>query len=160
MTDLTAVVLAGGQGSRLKPITENLPKPLVPVGDRPIIELLLKQLRRGGVTEVCIAVNHLAHLIEAAVGDGSDLNLKISYSHEENSLSTVGPLKLIKNLPEHFIVSNGDILTDIDVGKLFNHHLAEGNRLTVATAKRRAKLDYGVLSLDDDGRLVGFSEKP
>lgn len=157
---IEAVVLAGGQGTRLKPYTTTLPKPLVPVGERAIIEILLGQFKKGGVARVHIALNHLAHLIEAVVGDGSRFGLEVAYYHEEKSLSTVGPLKYIKNLPENFIVANGDILSDIDVGRLFEHHLNSGARVTVATSERLEKVDFGVMEISDSGFVVGFKEKP
>ena len=136
---LTAIILAGGKGTRLQPYTGNIPKPLVPVGDKPIIEILLGQLRKAGVGKAYIAVNHLAHLIMAVLGDGTRFDLELEYSTEDRELSTVGPIKLISSLPEHFIVCNGDILTDLDIRSLYEYHLEHGARLTVATASRAEK---------------------
>jgi NDP-sugar pyrophosphorylase family protein len=155
-----AVVLAGGKGTRLKPFTGAMPKPLVPVGDRPIIEILLAQLRRGGITRVHMAVHHLSHLIMAVLGDGRRLNLDISYSLEKSELSTVGPIKLISDLPETFLVCNGDILTDLNVSRLFESHVSRKARLTIATTTRTEQMDYGIIETDDDGIVSGFSEKP
>lgn len=155
-----AVVLAGGKGSRLAPYTATLPKPLLPVGDRAVVELLLEQLSRGGVTTVHLAVNHLAHLIMAVVGDGSRFGLKIRYAHEQEPLGTMGPLRSIDDLPEQFLVANGDILSDLDVGAFFRAHLAAGAVLTIAAHVRQQTIDYGVLQLDSDNRVVGFREKP
>ncbi|RME27172.1 MAG: nucleotidyltransferase family protein [Candidatus Zixiibacteriota bacterium] len=155
-----AVVLAGGQGTRLAPYTATLPKPLVPVGDKPIIEILLRRLHRGGVRTVRLAVNHLAHLIEAVVGDGSRFGLTITYEQEDKPLSTVGPIARMVDLPEHFIVANGDILTDLDVSDLYRFHLANKAAVTIATHQRRERSDYGVLEVDDKQRVVGFQEKP
>ncbi|MBD3402375.1 NTP transferase domain-containing protein, partial [candidate division GN15 bacterium] len=112
---MEAVILAGGQGTRLQPYTTVLPKPLVPIGERPIIEILLRHLQKCGVTRVVIAVNHLAHLITAVLGDGSRFGLEIEYSLENDPLSTVGPLRLVNELPDDFLVINGDVLTDIDL---------------------------------------------
>ncbi len=157
---MDAVILAGGKGSRLLPHTLEIPKPLVPVGDRPIIEILLKQLRKAGVVRVHIAVNHLAHLIRSVVGDGSRFGLEIIYSVENEPLSTVGPLKLIDDLPERFIVANGDILSDLDVAKLFDYHCRHRAALTVASYRRSEQIDYGALETAPDNSVTGFAEKP
>ncbi len=158
---MEAVILAGGKGTRLYPYTAEIPKPLVPVGEKPIIEILLKQMKKYGVTKAHLAVNHLAHLIIAALGDGRHLGMELKYSHEPTPLSTVAPVKLIKELPEHFIVANGDILTDLDFRKLFDFHLTHPAKLTVATHQRTVKIDYGVLELHEDKRTVrNFREKP
>ena len=160
MDYLTAVILAGGKGSRLEPLTDNLPKPLVCISDQPIIEVLIKQLYKGGVRAATLAVGHLADQIKAQLGDGSRFGLRLDFSYEEKPLSTVGPIKLIKNLPEHFIVANADILTDLDISVLYQNHVESGALLTVAAVKRSEKIDYGVLSLDDQASVIGFQEKP
>ena len=157
---MEAVILAGGSGTRLQPYTAEIPKPLVTVGDRPIIEILLARMKKCGVRKVHLAVNHLAHLVMAALGDGTRLGMEIVYSHEETPLSTVGPLKLIKNLPKRFIVANGDILTNIDFQALFDHHVRSRAELTVATCRRTTKIDYGVLEMGAEGAVTGFREKP
>jgi len=157
---ITAVVLAGGKGTRLMPQTDETPKPLMPVGGQPVVEILLKQMQRTGVSTIHMAVNHLAEKIEAALGDGSKLGLKISYSHEQKPLSTVGPLKLIKNLPEHFIVANADVITDLNFENLFKRHLESKSDLTIASYQRHSRADYGVLSVEESGQVVGFNEKP
>jgi NDP-sugar pyrophosphorylase family protein len=157
---MEAVILAGGKGTRLHPYTAEIPKPLVTVGDTPIIEILLRQMKKCGVTKVHVAVNHLAHLIMAVLGDGERLGVDIVYSHEKKALSTVGPIKLIKNLPEHFIVANGDILTALDFNTLFHHHVSSQAIITVATHRRISKIDYGVMELGENGSLTGFREKP
>lgn len=157
---ITAVVLAGGKGTRLMPETDETPKPLMPVGGQPVVEILLKQMRRTGVSTVHMAVNHLAEKIEAALGDGSKLGLRISYSHEQKPLSTVGPLRLIKNLPEHFIVANADVITDLNFENLFKQHLESKSDLTIASYQRHSRADYGVLSVEESGQVVGFNEKP
>ncbi len=157
---LQAVILAGGKGTRLHPYTNDVPKPLVPVGETPIIEVLLRQLHKSGVGKVHIAVNHLAHLIMAVVGDGSSLGMEINYSVEDKPLSTVAPIKLITDLPEHFIVANGDVLTDLDVRKLYDYHLQKKGAMTIATYIRTEKVDFGVMDSTADGRVVQFAEKP
>ena len=157
---MQAVILAGGKGTRLRPYTTEIPKPLVPVGDHPIVEILLMQLRRCGVKKITLAVNHMAHLIEAVLGDGRRFDLNLEYSMEDEVLSTVAPLRLIKNLPEDFLVVNGDILTDLDFGQLFRFHLEQGAKLTVATHRRADRIDYGVFETDADGAVLAFQEKP
>ncbi|MFQ6008923.1 MAG: sugar phosphate nucleotidyltransferase, partial [Candidatus Zixiibacteriota bacterium] len=159
-TVMEAVILAGGKGTRLRPYTAEIPKPLVTVGDKPIIEILLRQMRKYGVRKVHIAVNHLAHLIIAVLGDGKRLGIDIAYSHEKTALSTVGPIKLIRNLPEHFIVANGDVLTDLDFKLLFDAHVSGQAMLTVATHQRSHIVDYGVFEVGADGGITGFTEKP
>ena len=157
---MEAVVLAGGKGTRLQPLTAEIPKPLVPIGDRPIIEILLTRMKQCGVSRVHIAVNHLAKLIRDAVGDGERFGLEISYTQEAEPLSTVGPVKTIQTLPEHFLVANGDILTDLDFAKLYDHHIQSGTRLTVAVHQRTSLVDFGVLETDADGMVTSFDEKP
>jgi NDP-sugar pyrophosphorylase family protein len=157
---LTAVVLAGGKGSRLMPHTVDLPKPLVEVGGRPVVEYLLDRLKKGGVGRVIMAVNHMADQIEKALGDGSRFGLQIEYSHEPKPLSTVGPIRLIKDLPENFVVANGDILTDLDIGALYRYHIERRTELTVATYRGTEKIDFGVLEIDSENTITGFREKP
>ena len=142
------------------PHTAEIPKPLVEIGDRPVVEYVLGQLKRAGVGRVVMAVNHMADQIERRLGDGSRFGLKIEYSHEPKPLSTVGPLKLIADLPDNFIVVNGDILTDLDIASLYQAHLERRAELTVATYQGTEKIDFGVLELDDDNAVVGFREKP
>jgi NDP-sugar pyrophosphorylase family protein len=157
---LTAVVLAGGKGSRLMPHTAELPKPLVEIGGRPVVEYLLNRLKTGGVGRVIMAVNHMADQIEHSLGDGSRFGLQIEYSHEPKPLSTVGPIRLIKSLPENFVVANGDILTDLDIGALYRCHIERRAELTVATYRGTEKIDFGVLELDSENTVTGFREKP
>lgn len=158
---MRAVLLAGGRGTRLRPFTTTIPKPLVPVGDVPIMELLLRQLARSGCERVTVAVGHMAQLIMAYFGDGSTWGLTIDYSIENEPLSTIGPLKLIGDLPEHFLVMNGDLLTDLDMAALFERHVGSGAMATVATYERDVRIDFGVLRYEgDERRVTGFSEKP
>jgi NDP-sugar pyrophosphorylase family protein len=157
---MEAVILAGGKGTRLKPYTASLPKPLVPVGDYPIIEILLRQFKKEGVTRARLAVNHLAHLIEAVLGDGARFGLEVTYSMEDRPLSTIAPIRRMTDLPEHFLVANGDVLTDLDVGELFQQHMRSDALVTVATFRRRDRVDFGVLTVDDGGNVTAFEEKP
>ncbi len=157
---MEAVILAGGKGTRLQPYTAEIPKPLVPVGEVPVIEILLHCLKTSGIEKVHVAVNHLAHLIIAALGDGSRWGLEIVYHEEETPLSTVGPLKLIDNLPEQFLVVNGDIITDMDFRKLYRYHESTNVSLTIATYQRTVANDYGTLEVDSKGHVTAFHEKP
>lgn len=155
-----AVILAGGKGTRLKPYTAVLPKPLVPVGDMPILEIIIRQLASHGFSHITIAVNHLAEIIKAFFGDGSKWGVCIEYSLEDKPLSTMGPLKLINDLPENFLVMNGDVLTDLNYAALYDQHVIDKNIFTVAGYQREQKVDFGVLEVGDDGFLCGFKEKP
>jgi NDP-sugar pyrophosphorylase family protein len=157
---MEAVVLAGGKGTRLKPYTADLPKPLVPIGEYPVVEILLRQFSKAGVTRVQLAVNHLAHLVMSVIGNGTRFGLQVEYSVEDKPLSTVAPLKLLTDLPEHFLVANGDILSDLDIAQLYKHHLRSGASLTVAMHERSEKIDFGVLEVSPDDVITGFSEKP
>ena len=157
-----AVILAGGKGVRLRPYTTVLPKPLVPIGDHySILEIIMRQLAECGFRSVTLAIGHLGHLIRAYVGDGSQWGLdRVDFATEESPLGTIGPLLHLRDrLPEHFVVMNGDILTDLDYADLLNRHRDGGAELTVATYARQVKIDFGVLKTED-GRIIGFAEKP
>ena len=156
-----AVILAGGKGVRLRPYTTALPKPLVPIGDtHSILEIVLEQLSGYGFTSATLAINHMGALIRAFVGNGSRWGMTIDYAEELQPLSTVGPLFGMRDrLPEHFIVMNGDVLTDLDFGDLLRQHELSSAPLTVATATQSIRIDFGVLDAAE-GRIVGFTEKP
>jgi NDP-mannose synthase len=155
-----AVILAGGKGTRLRPFTITLPKPLVPVNEQPILELILNQLKQGGFERVTLAVNHFASLIEAYCGNGARWGLVIDYSTEEVPLGTIGPLRLIRDPPENFLVMNGDVLTDLDFAWFLDEHQRNRCSLTIAAARRDQTLDFGALTTGHGGRLVSFEEKP
>lgn len=156
-----ALVMAGGKGSRLHPYSAVLPKPLMPLGDRPVLELLLRQLRAAGVEEVILAVNHLRHLIEAYFDDGRRLGLKIGYSVEERPLGTAGPIgQVLERLDDDFIVTNGDLLTTLDIRTLLRAHRERGADATVGAFRRDLRSEFGVLEVDDEMRLTGMQEKP
>lgn len=155
-----AVVLAGGRGTRLRPYTVVLPKPLMPIGDYPILEIIIRQLSYFRFDRITLAVNHQADIIKAYFGDGSKWNVHIDYSLETTPLGTIGPLKLIPDLPEHFLLLNGDVLTDLDIGEFFCKHVGEQRMFTIASSKRTHIVDYGVLEADSSARLTGFQEKP
>jgi NDP-sugar pyrophosphorylase family protein len=159
-----AVILAGGEGTRLRPYTTVLPKPLMPIGDRPVLDIVVRQLRAQGFERVTVATGYLAELIEAFFGDGAKYGIPIDYHREQEPLGTVGALALIDGLAEHdVLVMNGDVLTDIDYRGLLERHRASDAAATVATKTRHIQITLGVLRLGQDGdptRLVGYDEKP
>lgn len=158
---MRAVILAGGKGTRLRPYTTLIPKPMVPLGGKvSILEVILKQLKKYGVTHVTLAVNHLSHLIMAYFGNGNRWGLRIDYSIEDKPLSTIGPLTLIDDLPENFLVMNGDILCDLDYKDFFDSHVASNADVSVSVYKRETIIDFGVLTYDKDMILKEFHEKP
>jgi len=154
-----AVILAGGKGTRLRPYTVVLPKPLMPVGEYPILEVVVRQLVRAGFDHITMAVNHQAELIKAFFGDGAKWGTVIDYSLEDRPLGTMGPLRLIRDLPENFLVMNGDILTDLDFATFHDTHVASGSLFTISSHQREQFIDYGVLETSE-GRLLGMREKP
>ena len=155
-----SIILAGGKGTRLRPYTVVLPKPLMPVGEYPILEVVIRQLVGHGFNHITIAVNHQAELIKAFFGSGEKWNVKIDYSLEDQPLGTMGPLKLISDLPEHFLVMNGDVLTDLNYSEFYNEHSSRERLFTISAFAREQKIDYGVLTSDENGNLSGFLEKP
>ncbi len=160
MTAPRAVVLAGGKGRRLAPYTTILPKPLLPIGDQPILLHVLKLLRDAGFPHVTISVGHLAELIMLFFGKGDKFGVQIDYAIEDEPLGTIGPLAFIDGLGEDFLVMNGDVLTDLDPAALYDRHKETGAVLTVAAHRRQVNIDFGVLETAADGRISGFTEKP
>jgi len=160
MSTRRAVILAGGMGTRLRPYTVVLPKPLMPIGEFPILEVIIRQLKHYGFGHITLAVNHQAELFKAFFGDGSKWGLTIDYSLENMPLSTMGPLKLIDGLPPDFLVMNGDILSDVNYGAFLDAHSTRGSLFTISAAQRVQSIDYGVLHADESSALVGFEEKP
>ena len=160
MSNLRAIILCGGKGERLKPFTITLPKPLMPVGEYPILEIVIKQLVENKITNITLAVNHQAKLIESFFGDGSAWGAKIDYSLESKALGTVGPLSIIDNLPDNFLVMNADILTDLSFLTLFTKHLKNKNIMTISGSERKQHIDFGVLKRNKKNNLISFLEKP
>jgi NDP-mannose synthase len=156
---MQAVILAGGKGTRLKPITASIPKPLVPLDDMPILEVVLRQLRHYGFNNVVIAVNHLAELIMAFFKNGEKLNLNITYSIEDEPLGTAGPLRLIERLEDDFIMMNGDLLTTLNYADLMQYHRSNKNDITIATYRKEINIDLGVLKIDKE-KFIDYIEKP
>jgi NDP-sugar pyrophosphorylase family protein len=158
---MRAVILAGGEGKRLRPYTHVLPKPLMPVGGRPILEIIVGQLKEAGFDEMTLAVGYLASIIQMYFGDGERFDVKIGYSMEEKKLGTAGPLGLIKDRPtEPFLVMNGDILTNIDYAEFMASHKASGALATLAVFPKAVPISLGVLELDDDKNITAYIEKP
>ncbi len=155
-----AVILAGGKGRRLEPYTISFPKPLVPVGDMPILEIVIRQLKAAGFQRITLAVGHLAELLMAYFGDGSKWGIQIEYSREENPLGTVGPLALIDDLPDTFVVMNGDVLTTLKYDWLLNYHQQSGADLTVACHRCNTQIDLGVIDFDGSLHVTTYREKP
>lgn len=157
---MRAVILAGGRGTRLHPYTITFPKPLMPVGDVPILEIVVRQLRHHGIRDIVMAVGHLAELLMAYFGDGSRFGVRITYSREREPLGTAGPLALIPGLDSTFLVMNGDVLTTLDYTALIAHHRCRGGAATIACHQRDVKVDLGVIVADGSGRLTNYIEKP
>ena len=158
-----AVILAGGKGTRLRPFSITFPKPMVPVGDMPILEILLRQLCASGITDVTLTLGHLAELIRAFItqqSEGVFSKLKISYVTETQPTGTAGSLSLVPGLTDTFLVANGDLLTNLDYRDLIRFHRENGAVLTIASHVNRVKIDLGVLELDGSGRLTNYVEKP
>lgn len=158
--DVPVVILAGGRGARLVPYTTVLPKPLMPVGDMPILEIVIRQLRARNITEIVLAVGHLASLLEAYFGDGSRWGVNIRYSLEEEPAGTAGPLALVPDLSGTFLVMNGDLLTTLDYSDLVRHHRARGAAATVGIFRRPVAIDLGVVESDGDDNVIEYIEKP
>ncbi|BAU92776.1 nucleotidyl transferase [Methylorubrum populi] len=157
---MKAVIQAGGRGTRLMPYTSVLPKPLMPIGAKPVLELLVKWLRRNAIEELYITTGYLGHLIRSFCGDGRQWGLHIVYTEETEPLGTIGALTLLeRHLDETFLVLNGDVLTDLSLRTFTGIHRAHGHPFTIATACRSNKLDFGVIE-DEDGVVTSFSEKP
>src|SRR5690606_32519405 len=158
---MKAVILAGGLGTRLKPYTTVFPKPLMPIGESPILEIIVKQLKAKGFNEITLAVGHLSELIMAFFNNGSKYGLKIEYSKEEKKLGTAGGLGLLKNkLVDDFVVMKGDVLTGLAFSEVLEIHKKTGYIATIALNRRHVDIDFGVVELDENRTLIGYIEKP
>jgi len=154
-----AVILAGGKGTRLRPITFSIPKPLLPVGEKPILELIINRLSSLKINDITLAIGYGAELIKAYFGDGKKFNIKINYIHEKQSLGTAGPLKMIENLKEPFLVMNGDIITKLNFLDLFNYHKKNNAAMTIAVKKYTNQLPFGTISFNKNN-VIDIEEKP
>ena len=159
---MKTVILAGGKGTRLAPYTTIFPKPLVPIGNRPILEIIIRQLVEQGFLDVILSIGYLGELIEAYFHNGrrNIPGLRLDYFRENEQLGTAGPLAMIPGLDETFLVMNGDILTKIDYRELIRHHREQMAALTIAMHRKDIKIDLGVLETSDAGELVSYNEKP
>lgn len=157
---MVGVILAGGKGARLKPFTMTIPKPLLPLGEMPVIEVLIRQLAATGIDRIVLTVGHLAHLFMGTIGDGSRWGVEIEYSIEEEPLGTAGPLRFLKDPGDTFLVVNGDILTTLDFRELFLSHREHGAIATIAVNRREVPVDFGVVEITPDGGLANYKEKP
>ena len=159
---MRAVILAGGKGVRLQPFTVVFPKPLVPLGDRPIVEVLMQRLLSFGITDITLTLGHLAELIKAYFQHRPELTAqaRLRYVDEEEPTGTAGSLASVEGLDETFLVMNGDLLTDLDFDELVSFHRRHGAALTIAAHRRQVKIDLGVLECGDNYCLVGYNEKP
>jgi NDP-mannose synthase len=156
-----AVIMAGGKGTRLHPYSALFPKPLMPLGDMPVLELLLRRMKKAGVTDVILAVNHLSHLIKAFFGNGSELGLRISYSKEDRPLGTAGALgNMLDDLDETFLVANGDLLTTMDLAAMARQHSETQCDASIGIFERENKIDFGLIEFDSENRLCAYREKP
>lgn len=157
---MRAIVLAGGKGTRLAPYTTVLPKPLMPIGEMPILEIVIRQLQRHGFDDLTLAVGYLAELLMAYCGDGSKFGVKLDYSREDQPLGTAGPIALVPNLDETFLVMNGDLLTTIDYGAMLKYHRERGALATIACYQRDVKIDLGVIDVSPENWVSNYIEKP
>jgi len=158
---MQALILAGGKGARLQPYTNVLPKPLMPLGEHPILDIILRQLKHAGVTDVILAVGYLGHLLQAFFGDGSKYGLKITYSIENAPLGTAGPIGLVLDrLDDDFLVMNGDLLTTLNYRHFFDFHMKMNATATIGIYSREVKIDFGVIQSDANRFLVDYIEKP
>lgn len=158
---MKAFILAGGMGSRLLPYTTNFPKQLMPIKDKPILEIVIDRLRQAGIRDIILGTGHLAELLQAFFGDGEKFGVKISYSREDQPLGTAGPLNLVRGqFAETFLVMNGDILTDLDFDDFTAYHQEHKSVATVAMSQRKVDIDFGVVEFDEDNLFREWREKP
>lgn len=157
---MLAVILAGGKGTRLKPFTMNIPKPLLPLGDVPVLDIVIRQLAADGFDRVILTLGHMAPFFTGHFGDGAAYGIRIDYLRESEPLGTAAPLRSLTDPPADFLVMNGDLLTDLSFRGLLAAHQAAGAAATIGVAARREKVDYGVIEMADDGSFRDYREKP
>jgi NDP-mannose synthase len=157
---MQAILVAGGKGKRLQPYTLVIPKPLIPLKDEPIMEVIVKQLERAGFNKIHLCIGYMGELLQTYFGDGSKYNVGITYSKEMKPLGTIGPLTLIDSLDDDFLVLNGDTLSDINYQGLLIEHKNTQSALTIATFAKKVKIELGVLEYDQHRHLKEYIEKP
>ncbi|MBC8525482.1 MAG: NTP transferase domain-containing protein [Candidatus Cloacimonetes bacterium] len=158
---MKAIILAGGKGTRLKPYTTNFPKPLMPIGDKPILEIVINRLKEAGIKDIIITTGHLSEMIRTFFGDGYKFGVNIEYSIEDKPLGTAGPIKLLKDgLKENFLVMNGDVLSDINYSKIIDSHIINNNIATVGVVLRHVHVDFGLVDVDTKNNFLSWKEKP
>jgi len=157
---MRAVILAGGKGTRLAPYTTILPKPLMPIDGVPILEVMIRQMKRYGIDDITLTVGHLSYLLESYFQDGSRFGVQIRYAHEEVPLGTAGPLAGIDDLDDTFLVTNGDVLTTLDFKRLLEFHQEHGAITTIAVIEREVKINLGVVHVNSRHEVEGYTEKP
>jgi NDP-sugar pyrophosphorylase family protein len=157
---MRAVILAGGKGTRLLPFTKIFPKPLVPLGERPIIDTIIRQLKHFGFTRLTLAVGYMAEMIQTYVRHGEQYGIEIDYCFEEEPLGTVGPLAQISGLDQTFLVMNGDVITNLDYADLIAFHKKQGAIATIGTFQKHFKIDLGIIQNDNRHAIIDYVEKP
>ena len=157
---MKAVILAGGEGKRLRPYTHILPKPLLPLGEKPLLGIILERLKKFGVKDIILLTNYKAELFELLFGNGKEIGMNIEYSKESQPLGTAGPLSLVKEkLNEDFLVINGDVLTDLNFRELFAFHKKNKADLTIVTKEEEIRFEYGIIQVKGK-EVIGWKEKP
>lgn len=154
-----AVILCGGFGTRLRPFTEVLPKPLMPINGKPILEIVINKLKKNNFKNIILSIGYKGDLIKSFFGNGKKYGVKINYIEEKKPLGTMGPLKLIKKMPNNFLVMNGDILTNLNLSKFFIKHVRSKSIFTISTISRDHLIDYGVIKFNKN-KVTSFIEKP
>ena len=159
---MQAVILAGGKGTRLRPLTDTIPKPLLPIGKKPILEIIIEHLKSANVKEVILTLEYKADLIRSYFGDGRHLGIKIRYFQESKASGTAGPIKLVESMlnDQPFLTMNGDLLTNIDLTDMYQSHLESSAELTMATSDYTISSPYGIVDLTEDGQIRTMREKP
>jgi len=156
-----AVIMVGGKGTRLLPLTESCPKPILPVLDRPCLDYLIDSLVQGGIEHVILACGYRSEQMASAIGDGSDRGIRIEYSYETRPMGTAGAIKLLEDrLDDVFVAANGDVFADIDVGKEIDEHIRTGACITISLTPVSNPCEFGIVRTDNEGRILEFKEKP
>ena len=162
VSDIKAIILAGGKGTRLAPYTTVFPKPMVPLGHQPILEILIGQLVSHGITDITICLGYLGELIQAYFQNqtGWLANVNLSYVKESQPMGTAGSISLVPDLDDTFLVMNGDILTTLNFSHLIAYHRKNEGALTIGMYPKQVNIDLGVIKTDNQSRLIGYEEKP